>query len=1034
MDLVPGLYETLLTSEVMQLLNLIDKDQLQTEYRKLDPEDAPTVLARHVGLLVFRALRRLPETNRSEKQKALVNKILAPVIEVLNEPENSLDRIDELLSALKNREGPLNEPLATQHPFIPLSQSDLLVNAPNEKGVGVNIQREIESADSIDLICAFIRWHGFRLVEKVLREHCRRGRSLRILTTTYMGVSDRRAVDALAELGAVVKVCYETKRTRLHAKAWYFERESGFDTAYIGSSNLSRSALTDGLEWNVRLASHETPHLLDKFRGTFERYWADEIFEIYDSERDKDRFDQAVQSYSSPTNLTFSLDVHPYPHQRQILERLQLERVRYGRNKNLVVAATGTGKTVIAAFDYKRFKKQHPQARLLFVAHRKEILEQSLHVFRTVLKDGSFGELFVGGVKPKEWRHVFASVQSLARISSKVTADSFDMVIIDEFHHAAAKTYQWLLDDLKPQILLGLTATPERSDGRDVTTWFDGRISAELRLWEALEEGLLCPFHYFGVHDNTDLRGLNWTRGGYDKEQLESLLTGNSARVGIVLKELFKHVHNPREMKALGFCVSVSHAQYMAEKFCLEGIPAAALTGKSSTKNREEMLSKLRSGALKIIFAVDLFNEGLDLPEIDTVLFLRPTESVTVFLQQLGRGLRLAEDKTCLTVLDFIGRAHRRFRFDVRYRALVRDSGESLKRQVDEGFPRLPAGCVIRLDRVAQSLVLENLKQTLGTRFSGLVDELKGMGATCSLARFLDETALAPQQIYKSSGWCWSKLRRSAGFPVPAAGAEEMKLSKVLSRLLHIDDERRVQFYSRVLSEANVPTDLSPADRLQLLMLNFALWGTGKNVISLEAGLQKLWAHPAIRDELVELFQVLGNRAEFLSSPASELFPEELVDLPLSIHARYSVAEILTAAGILTKERPYPIREGVKYDRAKNRDYLFVTLSKTEKQYSPTTMYRDYPISTTLFHWESQSNTRVLSETGQRYIRHKDKGSTPLLFVRSHKKIEGKTQPYWFLGPVDYVTHRGEKPMAITWKLRVPMSEWLFMKAKSVAI
>jgi len=321
-----------------------------------------------------------------------------------------------------------------------------------------------------------------------------------------------------------------------------------------------------------------------------------------------------------------------------MLEALEVERTVHGRHRNLIVAATGTGKTVIAGLDYRNLCRTQAgeQPSLLFVAHRKEILEQSLRTYREVLADGSFGELYAGGTRPERWRHVFASVQSLTSHGvGNIPVDAFDVVVIDEFHHAEAATYRRLLEHLEPRELLGLTATPERADGVDVRSFFDGRTAAELRIWDALSGDLLCPFHYFGIADGTDLRGIEWSRGRYDQDALDNVFTGNDARAAVVLKQVHNKVGDVAQMRALGFCVSVAHAQYMAKVFTAAGVEARAVTGETRPAERAEALADLRTRRINAVFTADLFNEGLDLPDIDTVLFLRPTESATIFLQQL---------------------------------------------------------------------------------------------------------------------------------------------------------------------------------------------------------------------------------------------------------------------------------------------------------------------------------------------------------------------------------------------------------------
>ena len=649
-------------------------------------------------------------------------------------------------------------------------------------------------------------------MRSALEAHRDAGRPLRVITTVYTGSTERKALDWLTSIGAEVKVSYDTRTTRLHAKAWLFERLSGYSTAFIGSSNLTHSAMLDGVEWNVRLAQASTPDLIDKFKAAFESYWQDPDYETYDSARDAQRFDVAVRATAATApSPIFNIDVQPWPYQREMLQRLETERERHHRHKNLVVAATGTGKTLVAAFDYRRLRERLQNPTLLFVAHRKEILAQSLGAYRAVLRDGAFGELLVDGHRPDQGRHVFASVQSLAQIDlDDIQPDAFDIVVVDEFHHAAATTYRRLLNHLKPRILLGLTATPERTDGQSVLEWFDGRIAVELRLWDALERGLLCPFQYFGLHDGTDLSHVQWSRRGYDVAALENVYTGDQARVSLVVQAIQDKLADPQSMRALGFCVSVAHARFMAHEFARRGLPAVAVSADTPTDEREAALRNLRDGTVNVVFCVDLFNEGVDVPEVDTVLFLRPTESALVFLQQLGRGLRRTENKPCLTVLDFIGNASRKFRFDLRFRALLGGHRSDLIDQVEQGFPRLPSGCSIQLDRVASRIVLENVKGSLGSSFAGLVTELRAMAEArrlgggdanaIGLADFLRDAALELDDLYKSNDWTWSRLRREAGLAVAPPGPDETRVARAIPRLLHLDDPRRLSLYQRAMA------------------------------------------------------------------------------------------------------------------------------------------------------------------------------------------------------------------------------------------
>lgn len=1020
-----GLYEALLTE---RLRALIGETALQPTVGEVDEADLPRVIARHVEGVLERALRGGGDR--------------APSLSAVNDMLMSLAAQDERILPpprqilrLAAPSGPGVREVTSLRPATPLSEAALLTNTRGEPNLGAEVKAEIESADEIDLLCAFVKWYGLRLLSDELGRLRERGVPLRVITTTYMGATERQALDRLVrEFGAEVKIQYDAQRTRLHAKAWMFRRRTGFDTGYVGSSNLSRAALLDGVEWNVRLSSVATPALLEKFRATFDTYWNDTAYETYDPDRDADRLDDALAEASgrrqhSGVTITLSgLEVRPFSYQQEMLEALEAERTQHNRHRNLVVAATGTGKTVVAALDYRRLcPPDGPRPSLLFVAHRREILEQSLRIYREVLADGSFGELYVGGARPERWRHVFASIQSLTSYGvENIPPDAFDIVVIDEFHHAEARTYRQLIERLEPRELLGLTATPERADGMDVKhTFFDGRTAVELRLWDALESDLLCPFHYFAVADNTDLRSITWTRGRYDERELENIFTGNDARARIVLKELHDKVVDPHQMRGLGFCVGVSHAEYMARVFNEAGIPAKAVSGETPGTEREQALRDLRDRRLNILFAADLFNEGLDLPDVDTVLFLRPTESATIFLQQLGRGLRRTKDKAVLTVLDFVGYHRKEFRFDLKLRALTGTTRRGLERQIEKGFPFLPAGCQIVMDRQSQAIVLENIRSQVANRWPQIVAELRRQ-ADLDLATFLEESGLELADILRRGSW--TRLRREAGLPTRQGSAHEAELLRRIRAFAHVDDAQRARVYTRLLGD-DAPNydELSATEQRMASMLFFSFWPGGGGHGTYKEGLEALRREAAVRDEVRSVVDIAFDSARH--SPVH--LDGELTDIPLQIHARYQREEVLAALGYASlNRRPNSFREGVLYVPERNVDAFFVTLKKSEADFSPTTMYRDYPISPTLFHWETQSTTSVASKTGQRYL---SGASHVLLFVREEAKDELGTRPYLFLGPATYVSHTGDRPIAITWQLKHAMPTDFFANATVAA-
>lgn len=1039
-QLPEGLYELLTTEDVASELGR--HPELQPVFADIADEDTPDILSRHVAAAVRQALAAACHADRV----ALANRLLQEL--------NATDRIAAGPTQLQSLHRPDTlKRRQLRRPTNPLSDPALLTNSKDDPNLAAELRTEIESADTVDLLCAFVRWTGLRLLRPALEELKERGARLRVLTTTYMGATERRAIDELVNrYGAEVSINYETQATRLHAKAWLFRRNTGFDTAYVGSSNLSQAALLDGLEWNVRLSSVATPTLLQKFEVTFDSYWEQRAFQSYDPERDGEKLDAALERNggrrTAVPGAATGLEVQPFLHQEEMLEDLEAERLK-GFNHNLVVAATGTGKTVIAALDYKHLcEVAGRDLKLLFVAHRQEILKQAMRTYRDVMQNGAFGELYVGEYKPTQWKHIFASVQSLSSLGVEhLQADFFDVVVIDEFHHAMAPTYRRLLDHLQPQQLLGLTATPERGDGVDVATqFFDGRIASELRLWDALDADLLVPFHYFGVSDDVDLSQLEWKRGSYDTAQLSALYTGNDARAAKVIRELKDKVTSTDQMRAIGFCVSVQHAHYMAEVFNRAGIASVAVDGTTDNADREEALRRLGQREISCIFAVDLFNEGLDLPQVDTILMLRPTQSATIFLQQLGRGLRRAEGKAVLTVLDFIGQQRREFRFDLRYRALTGYGRKELEKAVEDKFPYLPSGSQIVLDRVAQKVVLDNIKAQLRFTRAQLVRDIASYAET-ELEAYLERSGNDVKTIYRSTRDSWTGYLRQAGLieglsPLETvlrgkigelSDAEEKKLLGRMAALIHVDDPERAAAYSMLVApEAPRYAELGMREQAFARMLFYTLWDDGGGFRTYDDGLDHLRGYQFVCREIRQVVK-LGVAA---SKHAAKSLGAGLQHIPLLSHATYRREEVLAALryGSLEQGKNVQHREGVAWCPATSTDAFFVTLNKDDKKHSATTMYKDYAISPELFHWESQNATSPTSTTGRRYIDRASHGSRVLIFTRDTAGDEtGLTVPYTCLGQVDYVQHAGERPIAITWKLHRPMPADVYATAAAVA-
>ncbi len=1045
--LKPGLYELLLDHKRLEELRGPIAEGL-AEMAALDPAASPAALSGHFAGLLLTALRSTKEPSRPQLLNDLLQALglqdLARFV-----LEHTLPDEPQVLLSLKQR----STDISAKRPLTPLHQSSLFTGSPEEPQLDRELAAELLSADRVDILVSFVKLSGLRLLQPALAKLSERGVPVRIITTCYMGASDPKAVAWLADQpGFFVKVSYDTERTRLHAKAYHFFRESGFSTAYIGSANMSQPAMTSGLEWTVKVTSQDAPQLLTRFQAEFESYWANPQFEDYvpDSAHQfrlaiaRARGESMGKGADSSAERFFS-EIRPYSYQVRILEALAAERAA-GYTRNLVVAATGTGKTVIAAFDYAshmRAAQPGPQPTLLFVAHRREILEQARGCFQHVLRDANFGELLADGRLPTEWRHVFASIQSLHLLAAHgLSSTYFHTIILDEAHHSPAESYRKLFQDYQPQILLGLTATPERMDGQSVLPDFHNRFAAEIRLPEALEEKLLCPFHYFGVTDPVSLADESfWKNGRYSTDALTQVYTGDDIRsrqrLDVIQASLDRYVTDLESMRALAFCASVKHAEYMANHFSKRGYRATFIVGETSSEERDQRLKDFRQGRIQILFSVDVFSEGVDVPEVDVVLFLRPTQSLTIFLQQLGRGLRHAAGKEVLTVLDFVGQAHRNYRVDRKYAALLRHDRRRIDEEIEADFPSLPPGCSIQLERIAKEHVVNHIRQTLH-KLSVFVPEClrtftSETGLPLSLGAFLNETGLSPLQLFRSQTWSeWKALAFHES--KPQLGHREKVLS-ALRRISTRDDPELHHFIASIFAPTETKPDAAAlAERLQSTApgiaksLHYLLWGDWKTAASHGiAGSISSW----MQDEsgAADVRELSLWKASKLRHPTAQLA------LPmgrgLRLHASYGQNEIKAEFGLADLNAAGPTGVGVMPVNDSKVILLFVTLVKEERYFSPTTRYQDCLISPTQLQWETQAATTQKSELGQKFLHFKERGYTLLFFVRHEKKTEGETSPFLFIGPAaKLLSAKGDRPIRMLWELAHPVPAAFYETAR----
>lgn len=1053
-NLKDGVYEKVMSRRFAEVLQeALAKDQVRAEEEEVDAEEAVGYLSSYLQQVIRLCLKDIADRDAEDSvahQLALTNELIASLAQKTAELGGGQEVANApfLLKSLEHKRNTL-QPRLWERPATSLTRSFLFTNSQKDVSMVHELTKEIASSDRIDFLISFIRFSGLQLLLPALRLFTARGGHLRVVTTTYMGATDPKAIEVLAALPHTeVRISYDVKETRLHAKSYMFYRESGYSTAYIGSSNLSHAAIAEGMEWNMKVTAQDQPHIIDKMRATFETYWHSEDFTPYEPKKDEEKLRTAIdreRGRGSEKNApTYAFDIQPYPYQQAILDALDTERRGKDRWYNLVVAATGTGKTAISAFDYRRFAASRKEGtRLLFIAHREEILKQSLSCFRQVMKDPDFGSLAVGGYRASHVEHLFMSIQTLnsQRFFEKMDPHYYDMIIVDEFHHAAAKSYQHLLTHFHPKILLGLTATPERMDGGDILSYFGGHIAAEIRLPDAIERRLLCPFHYFGITDPVSLAKIKWTGGEYDVRELERLYTAEAAlasqRARAIGDALLRYTADIRDVKALGFCVSKKHAHFMADYFNQHGIPALALDADTPAAERNAARGRLAEGDLRILFVVDLFNEGVDIPSVNTVLFLRPTNSMTIFLQQLGRGLRLSKGKDCLTVLDFVAQASRKYDFSCRFASLLGKHHVIIKKEIQEGFPHVPKGCAIQLEEQAQKWVLENIASRLRKNeyYIEMVKELyAATGSRPTLSDFFRATQVEPAVFYNGTRTYTRLLMDAEILPaIPVTDLEEA-LRKSMSRILSIDSPQWISFLRRAYEE--IPKSLTPIEKKYLRMWAITLFPDGQKDSPKDPilAITRFEKEPVLKEEIIELLDFLYERIDIIPQKAELPYP-----CALEVYDSYTRDQIFAALGFA---KPASIREGVKYLDPANSDTVtqptdifLVTLNKSQKEFSDTTLYEDYSIDRHLFHWQSQSTTTPESKTGQRYLSQRETGGIVLLFVRSAKQDAYRNaMAYTFLGTAKIVSHEGSQPISIIYRLDHPIPAKYITKTDSSGV
>ncbi|MBQ2386073.1 MAG: DUF3427 domain-containing protein [Bacteroidales bacterium] len=1026
-----GIYEHIINQETDRKMQEAEQSGLVCVQQPIDAAESPQILANYLANAIR---QKLEDTEEQQDRVNLINRIMIDVgllddKQIVMPADLLAEVITQQQSALQNQSNTY-----TIRPISGFRVSNLFTGGSSTLSLGEEIRREIASADEICFIVSFLKVSGVRILLDDLKKFCgRESTKLRIITTTYCGATQAKAIEQLAALpNTEIRISYNTDIERLHAKSYIFVRNSGMNTAYIGSSNLSKSAQTEGLEWNMRVTSVENPHIIKIALATFEMYWNSPNFEDFRI-GGIEKFNKEIHRNIFHTE-TADFVYQRYtllPHQKQILDKLRVEREDRGNFKNLIVAATGTGKTVISAFDYQEFARTHSRARILFTAHREEILRQSLNTYRSVLQDANFGTLWVGSNRPQEaneYEHLFVSISMFnsrfEEFFALLDSDFYDYIVIDEAHHSQADSYRKLFDHFQPQLLVGLTATPERMDGKDLRPDFGNRISAEIRLPQALQAGLLTPFQYLCISDDTDLSDDSlWSGQKYNIERLADKLCKNT-RSQLIVEALHKYLADEYTCRALCFCINKRHADFMAEQLRLYGFNAQSLTSDTPADERKQLAKDLREGTLHYLCVVDIFNEGVDIPEVDTVLFLRPTESLTIFLQQLGRGLRLSAGKTELTVLDFVAQVNRKYDFASRFRALTLHPEKNIQKQIKEGFTLLPLGCSIVMENKARQYILDNITSAIYNK-NRIIKEINSYATIPTLTQFLENNGQDIRILYQGSN-CWSSLKRAARRISYADDTVTKRLEKGMANLIHHNTASFLRFIERFISGEKVHK--VEDNKTYAIMFYYALFQdkiskTGYGSINEALELIHLPKYACFKQEIAEIVSFLLARLDIKTTPiGAEIIPG------LELYGCYTREEVFTLVGRQTAEvKMQGAASGAFNLPEHNAVLLFVTLNKSEKDFSPSTQYNDYLINEEYFHWQSKNTDSHYNSGGRKYVEQAKTGMKVILFVREEKKDGfGNTSPFHCFGLVDYVSSHDDFPMNVKWKLQEPaMAQYL---------
>jgi superfamily II DNA or RNA helicase len=926
-------------------------------------------------------------------------------------------------------------------------EKKLIVNS--DKG---NLLRElIKSMNECERFyysVAFINFSGLQLLLDPLKEAEAKGIKGKIITSTYLNFTDAKALAKIREFENVeLKVFVTDKEIGFHTKAYIFEYKDSYKVI-IGSSNITQSALKSNIEWNVEIITKEDAYFIKEVLKEYNYLWNKSEIANQDFIARYEDFLKNLKNTQITHQMIYENKQYIIPNRMQKRATENLERLRsFGESKALVIAATGTGKTYMSAFDVKSFKPK----KLLFVVHREEILKKAKDTFEMLLPNEglSFG-LLTGNHKQKNVDYVFATIQTISKCFHEFDKDEFEYLIIDEAHHATSPTYQTILNYFEPKFTLGMTATPERSDSRNVFDLFDNNVALEVRLHEALEDELVIPFHYFGI---TDIEGIDLSDVNIDDiAEITKRLKVNE-RVDFIIKKMNFYGNDGEKRKGLGFCASIEHAQYMASEFNKRGIKSVCLYGEDSSEKRELYINKLENDLdeLEFIFTVDIFNEGVDIPSINIVLMLRPTNSPIVFIQQLGRGLRKHANKSFLSVLDFIGNHNKTFLIALALNGSRYYDKESLKVAISTGFANIPGCTHIQMDKISMERILAQIdnenfnsmkylkeeyfefkKLNQGRIPYLLLDYLKYDGAP-DPTKFIDREKTYLQfvakvekdddlkELLQNEAFEGSLKELSSKLPL------KRSYEFVIIRYLLDHEEINLETAKHQLLKMikNVDDD-SVLHAFECLNQNYYDSGQVKSKPKLFNYINGILVKNPIFKELLEnndyrkyiediitygIFRYEKEfKGEYYGVPHFKLYEQyQMMDAALLSNYR-KIHSSFRGSGLLANGNEY---------------FLFIDLHK-EEDVKESINYKDKFFNTHEFQWQSVNSTTQQSERGKNIIYNKQRGVNLHLFIRKYKEIDGKTEPYIYIGKGNSVAFEGDKPITVKMELETEVPASLY--------